>query len=91
MRRSAKADLRARRLEGWAAGTGLPARPSRRRFAPPQDEADGCSSNRPRVRASPEMQNARSASRRAQFQLWIFSYTIWRRSSKKRVSRLMIA
>jgi hypothetical protein len=37
------------------------------------------------------MQSARAASRRAQFQLWIFSYTNSRRSSKKRASRLMIA
>src|ERR1700730_14068977 len=33
-------------------------------------------------------QSARSASRRAQFQLWIFSYTFGARSSKNRVSRL---
>ena len=36
-------------------------------------------------------QSARSASRRAQFQLWIFSYTAFRRSSKKRMSRLILA
>ena len=38
-----------------------------------------------------ETQNARSASRRAQFQLWIFSYTILAGLSKNRVSRVMIA
>jgi hypothetical protein len=39
---------------------------------------------------APETQSARAASRRAQFQLWIFSYTILVGSSKKRVSRVMI-
>jgi hypothetical protein len=34
-------------------------------------------------------QNARSASRRAQFQLWIFSYTNLAAPSKKRLSRVM--
>jgi hypothetical protein len=33
--------------------------------------------------AALETQNARSVSRRAQFQLWIFSYTILVGSSKK--------
>jgi hypothetical protein len=36
------------------------------------------------------MQSARSASRRAQFQLWIFSYTILVGPSKKYVSRVFI-
>ena len=36
-----------------------------------------------------ETQSARSASRRAQFQLWIFSYTILVAPSKKRVSRVL--
>ena len=36
------------------------------------------------------MKNARAAFRRAQFRLWIFSYTLLPRSSKKRLSRLMI-
>jgi hypothetical protein len=36
------------------------------------------------------MKNARAVSRRAQFQLWIFSYTINRPPSKKWLSRLMI-
>src|ERR1700704_5335447 len=39
---------------------------------------------------APETQSARAASRRAQFQLWIFSYTKLVESSKKRVSRVMI-
>jgi len=39
---------------------------------------------------APETQSARAASRRAQFQLWIFSYTKLVGSSKKRVSRVMI-
>jgi hypothetical protein len=33
--------------------------------------------------------NARAGSRRAQFELWIFSYTIRRALSKKRLSRLL--
>jgi hypothetical protein len=37
-----------------------------------------------------ETQSARSASRRAQFQLWIFSYTKFVASSKKRLSRVMM-
>jgi hypothetical protein len=37
-----------------------------------------------------ETQSARAASRRAQFRLWIFSYTILVAPSKKRVSRVMI-
>jgi hypothetical protein len=37
-----------------------------------------------------ETQSARSASRRAQFQLWIFSYTIFVGPSKKCVSRVMM-
>jgi len=37
-----------------------------------------------------ETQNARAGFRRAQFQLWIFSCTIRRRSSKKWLSRLKI-
>jgi hypothetical protein len=37
------------------------------------------------------MQNARAGFQRAQFELWIFSYTIRRQSSKKWLSRLMIA
>jgi hypothetical protein len=41
-------------------------------------------------KTSAKTQNARAASRRAQFQLWIFSYTNLVGSSKKRVSRLMI-
>ena len=36
------------------------------------------------------MQNARAASRRAQFQLWIFSYTILVGPSKNYVSRVLI-
>jgi hypothetical protein len=36
------------------------------------------------------MKNTRTDFRRAQFRLWIFSYTILPRSSKKRLSRLMI-
>ena len=35
--------------------------------------------------------NARRCGRRAQFQLWIFSYTVWARSSKKWVSRVMLS
>src|SRR5258708_7628643 len=34
---------------------------------------------------------ARHCDCRAQFRLWIFSYTTWARSSKKCVSRVMIA
>src|SRR3979411_2202647 len=37
------------------------------------------------------MQTPDAFDRRAQFQLWIFSYTILLRSSKKLLSRLMIA
>src|SRR6266436_5376695 len=37
-----------------------------------------------------ETQSARSASRRAQFQLWIFSYTKWGGCSKKCLSTLLI-
>jgi hypothetical protein len=37
------------------------------------------------------MQTPDAFERRAQFQLWIFSYTIRPRSSKKWLSRLMIA
>ena len=37
-----------------------------------------------------ETQSARSASRQAQFQLWIFSYTILAVPSKKLVSRVMM-
>jgi hypothetical protein len=36
------------------------------------------------------MKNARAGFRRAQFRLSIFSYTIWSRSSKNWLSRLMI-
>jgi hypothetical protein len=39
---------------------------------------------------APQTQSARAASRRAQFQLWIFSYTILVGSSKRCVSRVMI-
>jgi hypothetical protein len=42
------------------------------------------------VRHAALMKNARADFRRAQFRLWIFSYTILPRSSKKRLSRLMI-
>src|SRR5712672_1663627 len=35
--------------------------------------------------------NARRGGRRAQFQLWIFSYTVWPRPSKKWVSRVMLS
>ena len=38
----------------------------------------------------PHMQTPGAVGGRAQFQLWIFSYTIRPRSSKKWVSRLMI-
>jgi hypothetical protein len=37
------------------------------------------------------MQRARAVDRRAQFRLWIFSYTTPPRSSKKWVSRVMMA
>jgi hypothetical protein len=37
---------------------------------------------------APQGQNARSASRRAQFQLWIFSYTFRAWPSKNMMSRL---
>jgi hypothetical protein len=40
----------------------------------------------PTSQATPPMKNARAAFRRAQFRLWIFSYTIWPRSSKKSLS-----
>jgi hypothetical protein len=42
------------------------------------------------VRNAALMKNARAGFRRAQFRLWIFSYTFLPRSSKKRLSRLMI-
>jgi hypothetical protein len=45
---------------------------------------------RSRACAVAETQSARSASRRAQFQLWIFSYTKLVASSKKRLSRVMM-
>src|ERR1700704_1442402 len=53
------------------------------RFAHPTDS--------PRLaRHYPWNENARAGFRRAQFRLWIFSYTILPRASKKRLSRLMI-
>jgi hypothetical protein len=42
------------------------------------------------LKPAAETQSARSASRRAQFQLWIFSYTILVGPSKKYVSRVFI-
>jgi hypothetical protein len=45
---------------------------------------------RSRACAVAETQSARSASRRAQFQLWIFSYTKLVGPSKKYVSRVLI-
>jgi hypothetical protein len=42
------------------------------------------------LKTAAETQSARAASRRAQFQLWIFSYTILVGPSKKYVSRVMI-
>jgi len=39
---------------------------------------------------APQTQSARAASRRAQFQLWIFSYTILVGPSKNYVSRVLI-
>jgi len=54
----------------------------------------GASSKEPAVgvdeQVSAETQSARADSRRAQFRLWIFSYTILVRSSKKRASRLLL-
>src|SRR5712672_2700207 len=44
-----------------------------------------------RIYKAPLMQTPDAFGRRAQFQLWIFSYTVRRRSSKKLLSRLMIA
>jgi hypothetical protein len=45
---------------------------------------------RPRVCMVAETESARAGSRRAQFQLWIFSYKILVGSSKKCVSRVLI-
>jgi hypothetical protein len=38
----------------------------------------------------PRHAKSRRGGRRAQFQLWIFSYTVLARSSKKRLSRILI-
>src|SRR5258705_11730979 len=43
-----------------------------------------------RIYKAPLMQTPDAFERRAQFELWIFSYTIGRRPSEKVLSRLMI-
>src|ERR1700704_1369265 len=95
MRRSATADLRAR-LEPWAAGTTLSpvARPSRRRCAPLQDEDERVGwpvcCKQQRIYKAPLMQTPDTFGRRAQFQLWIFSWHILAHSPKKYVSRVLL-
>src|SRR5712671_1539514 len=70
------------------------ARPSRRAAfgRAPQDEVEGLDGRfcckQQRIYKAPLMQTPDAFGRRAQFQLWIFSYTILLRPSKKLLSRV---